>query len=125
MALTLAIARTANTELGKESVVTCTFDSSYPTGGETLDLTASPFTGVDAFTSTYFVDVVEGPYDSNGAKITPATCSSIHYDPAASRAVDTGVLLAYYEDGTSGVTAQVANTTNLSTVLCRLFIVGT
>lgn len=124
MPLTTTIVRTANTALGKETIADVQFDSSYPTGGETLDLTAAPFTGVDAFTAVYSVDVIEGPYTSAGVKTAPATCSSIHYDFAASRAVATGVLLAFAEDGTSGVQAQVADTTNLSAVFCRLRING-
>lgn len=124
MAITVTIVRSENTARGKEAIAEVTFDASYPTGGETLDLTAAPFTGVDAFTAVSSVAVVEGPYTSAGAKMLPATVSSIQYDFSTSRVPGTGVLMAYFEDGTSGVEAQVVNATDLSTVLCRLHIVG-
>lgn len=125
MPLTLTNVRTWNDAGGKHAIVDATFDSSYPTGGETLDLTAAPFTGVDAFTTVVSVTVTEGPKLSTGAPPARTLCSSIQYDHAASRAVATGVLFAFAEDGTSGVQAQVADTTDLSTVSCRLHIVGT
>lgn len=124
MPLTLTMVRTANTLLGKESIADCQFDASYATGGETLDLTAAPFTGVDAFTTVASVAVVEGPYTSAGAKTAPTTCSSIQYDFATGRAPATGTLMAFAEDA-GGVEAQVAATTDLSAVFCRLRITGT
>ena len=125
MALTVTLVRADPTPLGKEAVFEVQFDSSYPTGGETLDLSVATLGIGPGFTTVVSVSIEEGPYTSAGAKTLPATCSSIQYDFAASRAVATGLLLAYAEDGTSGVEAQVANTTNLSAVYCRIKVVGT
>lgn len=125
MPLTTTIVRTANTALGKETVAEVTFDASYATGGETLDLTAAPFTGVDAFTTVNSVSVLEGPYTSAGVPTARTLCSAVRYDFAASRAVATGLLFADAEDGTSGVTTQVAGAVDLSAVIVRLLIVGT
>lgn len=127
MPLTTTIIRTANTELGKVTIAEVTFDASYPTGGETLDLTAAPFTGVDLFTTVTSVGVIEGPYLSTGARPAITLCVDIAYDPAAARAVATGVLLAHQFSAAdaTGLYQQVADTTNMSTVLCRLLIVGT
>lgn len=126
MPLVTTILRTANTELGKVTLAETTFDSSYPTGGEVLDLTAAPFTGVDSFTTVLSVSVVGGPFVATTfAPVAQTLCAKIQYDPAAAHAVATGTLQAFVEDGTSGVTTQVAATTDLSTVLCRLLIIGT
>lgn len=126
MPLAITILRTANGPLGKETLAEVTFDAIYPTGGEVFDLAAAPFTGVNAFTSTIAVDVVEGPYEaSTFAPIAQTLCCKIQYDAAAGRAVGTGTLVAFAENGTSGVTTEVADTTDLSTVLCRVRITGT
>ena len=124
MPLTITIVRTDNTPLGKETIAEVTFDSSYATGGETLDLTAAPFTGADAFTAVDSVTVIEGPYTTAGVPTARTVCSSIHYDFATGRAPATGLLFAFAEDGTSGVQAQVAGTTDLSAVVCRVKING-
>lgn len=124
MPLTVTMVRTENTPSGKETILEVQFDASYPTGGEALDLTAAPTSGADAFTAVDSVAVVEGPYLSTGAPVARTLCSSIQYDPAASRAPATGLLFAFAEDGTSGVQAQVAATTDMSTVLCRLHVKG-
>ena len=96
----------------------------YATGGDTLDLTATPFTGANAFASVASVRVIEGPYDVNGAKTVVDTCSSIQYVFATSRAPATGLLMAYAEGAVSGVEAEVSDTTDLSAVFVRLHIVG-
>ena len=124
MALTTTIVRSDNGPLGRVCVANVTFDNSYPTGGETFDLTAAPFTGTDAFTAVDSIAFVEGPYTSAGAPIARTLCSGLRYAPAAARAVATGKLFADKEDGTSGVTTEVGNTTDLSTVVCRVQIKG-
>lgn len=124
MALTVALIRSENTTMGKEAIADVTFDSSYPTNGETIDFTAAPFTGVDLFTTVRTVEVAEGPYTSAGAKLAATVCTRVDYDFSASRVVSTGKLLAYAESAT-GEETEVANTTDLSTVVCRMRITGT
>ena len=124
MALTVALIRSANTAMGKQAIADVTFDSSYPTNGETIDFTAAPFTGLDAFTSVYTVEVAEGPYTSAGAKLAATVCTRVDYDFSASRVVSTGKLVAYAESAT-GEATEVANTTDLSTVVVRMRIMGT
>ena len=123
MALTVTLVRAANTALGKEAVVDVNFDASYPTNGETLNLAAAPLSGMDAFTAVDSVSVTEGPYTSAGAKIASTVCTRILYDFAASRAPATGLLVAHAESAT-GEETEVANTTDLSTVFCRLHVIG-
>ena len=124
MALTVALIRSANTAMGKQAIADVTFDSSYPTNGETIDFTAAPFTGLDAFTSVYTVEVAEGPYTSAGAKLAATVCTRVDYDFSASRVVSTGKLVAYAESAT-GEATEGANTTDLSTVVVRMRIMGT
>lgn len=77
---------------------TITFDSSYPTGGETLDL--RPY-----FSTLY------------GVMFAPlAARYKIVYDYTNRK------VLVYDEDQTSGVHAQVANTTDLSAIGSAAFI---
>lgn len=124
MPLTVTNVATDNMKGMKVGVIDVTFDSSYPTGGETLDLSTSGSLGANGYGTLYSVGVIEGPYASTGAPIAQTLCSKIQYDFAAGRAVATGLLFALAEDGTSGVTTEVADTTDLSTVICRLLVIG-
>jgi len=117
MALTFDRHRSENAKLGKQTRARAQFDSSYPDNGEAIDFTASPFSGVDAYTTVRQVHV-DSPKTSTGALIAETVCSRVQYDPAA------GKLIAYKEDGTSGVTAAVADATDLSTVYVDLLIIG-
>lgn len=75
------------------------FDSSYPTGGEVLDLSAY-------FSKTYAVLV---PEDTKGYVIK--------YLKTTDRVVSTGLLKVYYADydaGADGVLIEVANELDLS-----------
>lgn len=69
-----------------------TFDSSYPTGGETLDLRP--------FFSTLLMVMIE-PVGANYKFVYDYTNRKV---------------IAYIEDGTSGVHAEVANNTDLSAI---------
>lgn len=123
MGLTVTLQRHENTACGKEAWLLCKFDNSYATGGETLDLTADPLTGALAFTSVVAVEIVEGPHAATTyAPIAQTVCSKVQYVAAASRAVATGVLYAFAEDGTSGVTSQASG--DLSTVYVQVHVVG-
>lgn len=77
-----------------------TFDSSYPTGGETLDL--RPF-----FSSLLMV--IFEPVGANYKFV-------YNYS--------TRKVIAYIEDGTSGVHAEVSNTTDLSAVSTSFIAFG-
>jgi hypothetical protein len=114
---------TDNTPEGKVAIISGNMGT-YATGGQELDLTSAPFTGVNAFTSVRSVEIIEGPYTSAGVKTDPTVCSSLQYDFDTSRAVATGVVLAYAEDGTSALQAESAEV-DLSAVLFRMRITGT
>lgn len=128
MALTVTQVKSTNTALGKMSIFDVTADSSYASGGETLDLSSAnttTFTAASAndyFTAVDAVIIAEGPYDSDGAPIARTTCCGVQYDFAASRAVATGKLYYFKEDGTSGVTAEASG--DLSTVIVRILVIG-
>lgn len=77
-----------------------TFDSSYPTGGETLDLRP--------FFSTLLMVMIE-PVGANYKFVYDYTNRKV---------------IAYIEDGTSGVHAQVADTTDLSAVSTSFIAFG-
>lgn len=82
---------------------TITFDSSYPTGGEAL--ATSDFSSV-------------GSLDS----VIVSTTNSAGFD-AVWDATNSKVLL-YDEDNTSGIAAQVADTTDVSSVTVDVLVVG-
>lgn len=124
MALTVTNVVSGNSKGYKQSVIEVTFDTSYPTGGETLDLSTAGSLDTNGFGTVYACGLIEGPYTTAGVPIAQTLCSKVQYDFATSRAVATGLLFALAEDGTSGVTTQVANTTDLSTVVCRLLVIG-
>lgn len=77
-----------------------TFDASYPTGGETLDL--RPYFST---VGTVFVESLAANY-------------KMIYDYTNRK------ILVYIEDGTSGVHAEVANTTDLSALTVGVFAFG-
>jgi hypothetical protein len=86
----------------KTIIVDITMDNSYPTGGETCDL--SSYFGTACWGGHPIDDMANAGY-------------LMRYDPAASNAPATGKLLAYYFDydaGADGAGIQVANTTDLS-----------
>lgn len=125
MSLTATIKRAENTETGKVCYALVQLAASYSTGGDVLDLTASPFTGANAFTTVRSVKVVEGPQGSDYAVTDPATVCKVQYVAAASRAVATGTLMAFAENGSSGVTAEVTASTDISAVYVLVKIDGT
>ncbi len=85
-----------------ELIVDVAFDSSYPTGGETFDVSAW-FASVDTVVHIPSDTAVEG---LAGDRI-------FAHDKGTAAA---GVLLAYDEDNTSGIYAQIADMTDLSAV---------
>lgn len=125
MALTTTLVRHENTSLGKMSLIEVQFDNSYPAGGEVIDLSAAALGG---FTSTYAVIVAEGPYDTNGDEVAITVCTRISYDCQSDlRPVATGTLVAWnFSAGdATGLWQEVTATTDLSTVFCRLLVIGT
>lgn len=86
-------------------VVPVTFDSSYPTGGEDIDFTA---TGV--LSTVLAVSVA--PFTGGGV--------NAFYVPTDHT---TGKLLAHYQDGAAGEFVQATSTDDLSaeTVLCTVY----
>jgi hypothetical protein len=125
MALTTTLVRHENTILGKMSIIDVNFDASYPAGGEVLDLSAAALGG---FTSTYCVAVVEGPYDTAGDEVAITVCTRISYDcQSDTRPVATGTLVAwnFTAGDATGVLQEVTATDDLSTVFCRILVIGT
>lgn len=96
-----------------ELIVDVAFDSSYPTGGEVFDVSAY-FAAVDTVLHIPSDAAVEG---LAGDRI-------FAHDKGTAAA---GLLLAYDEDNTSGIYAQIADMTDLSAVYtaARFKVTGT
>lgn len=97
-----------NTSLGdsfKAVFVDVAFDSSYPTGGEIIDLTKY-------ISDNGLILAVIVPEDVSGY--------SIKYKSSTSRVPSTGKLMVYYSDYDAvadGVLVEVPNTTDLSALI--------
>lgn len=89
---------------GKRRVVTgtVTFDSSYPTGGET-------FTARDLG-----LDILEH------VSLEPDSGYVVNWN----RSATAPTILAYQQSAATGALTQVPNATNLATVVCELRAVG-
>jgi len=103
----LTISATHSTELpsgARQVAFTVTFDSSYPTGGEVFDV------------STWF---------SGSPHVNPGGGDDgyvIQHDRGTAAA---GVLLAYEAGADGAALDEVANTTDLSAVICHVVVIGT
>ena len=115
--------------LGKVAIIEADFDASYDnTNGELLDLTAFDpdvdFTTVHAISTLMIYTTGADPT----FPVETLVCK-VFIEPGAAQPAGTGFgtqirCRAFAEDGTSGVTTQVANTTDLSTVRCRFLVIG-
>jgi len=91
--------------VGDQYVVhaTYTFDDSYPTGGEVLSAAEFGLTTINNVHVT-----------SSGNVAT----KRVTYVPS------TGALLVFVEDGTTGIEAQAANTSDQSALSCQVAVYG-
>ena len=118
MALTIANDKTANTVWGnkKVRVFDITFDSSYPTGGESLTASDLGFKKIEQF-------IPHGPaVDSDGTGGTNA--APVHYDYSTSK-------LQAFQQEDPGATGgdeiqlpEVESTDSLANYLVRVTVVG-
>ena len=102
MAVSVSNKATLNTNTEKTVISEVTFDSSYPTGGEA---------------------VVASDFGLHGITHVLVTQSNV----ATKRGYweeTTGKILVYVEDGTTGIEAQAASTSDQSALSVQVFAVG-
>jgi len=90
-----------------ELIVDVAFDTSYPTGGEVFDV------------STWFASVTSVEFIPSDAAAEGLAGDRVFAHDKGTAAA--GLLLAYNEDGTSGIYAQEADMTNLGALTAVRF----
>ena len=110
----------------KLGYIDVTFDASYALGGETFDLSVGGAFGAgEGFAAVYGV-FVEQVSDSAGDELAITIATNVFYNYAAARAVATGTLQAmrFSVADATGVYGEVPATTDLSTAVCRVVVLG-
>ena len=124
----VSVRRIALMGIGKAAVIEADFDASYATGGETLDLAAFDpdvdFAFIHWISPPWIYTTAAPPTQPARTLVADVRVLSAAQPGAGGGAPGTLLCLAFSEDGTSGVTTQVAATTDLSTVRCRFLVVG-